>query len=48
MGLFKRSVDGGASVDSARKVADTELEANDASRGGVYLFFLEDMTDENR
>ena len=39
MGLFKRSK-GQAEADVSRKVADTELEANDASRGGVYLFFL--------
>ena len=31
---------GEAEADASRKVAETELEANDASRGGVYLFFL--------
>ena len=31
---------GEAVADASRKVAETELEANDASRGGVYLFFL--------
>lgn len=39
MGLFRRSK-GEAEADASRKVAETELEANDASRGGVYLFFL--------
>lgn len=39
MGLFKRSKNEGES-EGLRKVAETELEANDASRGGVYLFFL--------
>ncbi len=38
MGLFRRSK-GEAEADASRKVAETELEANDASRGGVYLFF---------
>ena len=39
MGLFRRSK-GEAEADASRKVAETELEANDASRGGGYLFFL--------
>ena len=39
MGLFRRSK-GEAEADASRKVAETELEANDASRGGVYRFFL--------
>ena len=39
MGLFRRSK-GEAEADASRKVAETELEANDASRGGVYLLFL--------
>ena len=39
MGLFRRSK-GEAEADASRKVAETELEANDASRGGVYLVFL--------
>ena len=39
MGLFKRN-GAGSEVQGERKIAKTELEANDASRGGVYLFFL--------
>lgn len=39
MGLFKRNGTDGDAKDE-RKVAETEIEANDASRGGVYLFFL--------
>ena len=39
MGLFRRNrIEHDAQGE--RKVAETELEANDASRGGVYLFFL--------
>lgn len=44
MGLFKRGKEKGrAEVEgpgAARTVASTELEPNDASRGGVYLFFI--------
>ncbi|PNV66055.1 hypothetical protein C2L80_03165 [Rubneribacter badeniensis] len=39
MGLFKRD-DLKRGSESERKVAETEIETNDASRGGVYLFFL--------
>ena len=39
MGLFRRNrIEHDAQGE--RKVAETELEANEASRGGVYLFFL--------
>lgn len=39
MGLFRRNRIEHDAQDE-RKVAETELEANEASRGGVYLFFL--------
>lgn len=37
--MFKRD-DLKRGSESERKVAETEIETNDASRGGVYLFFL--------
>lgn len=41
MGWLKRSgKHDEASPEVSRKVAETELETNNASRGGVYLFFL--------
>lgn len=40
MGLFGHRENQSEEEDSKRKVATTELEPNDASRGAVYLFFI--------
>ncbi|MBQ3106677.1 MAG: slipin family protein [Eggerthellaceae bacterium] len=40
MGLFGHRENRSEEEDSKRKVATTELEPNDASRGAVYLFFI--------